>query len=111
MQVNSAQDYLTMRKRQIVAATYHQIPPPQTKRYNSVFTTAMANGASRYQLVVNPNPSAWGTVRGSETYISNLCCLSNAGVAPGVFATTTGKGWVRLNLLQPMSVTATRPTV
>ena len=111
MQVNSAQDYLTMRKRQIVAATYHQIPPPQTKRYNSVFLSAMANGATRYQLQVVPEVSGWRSVRGGET-ISNWCCLSNySSAAPGVFATTTGKGWVRLNLLQPMSVTATRPTV
>jgi hypothetical protein len=111
MQVNSAQDYLTMKKRQLVAATYHQIPPPQTKRYNSVFLSAIANGATQTQLFVNPNPSGWRTVRGGET-TSNWCCLSNgSSVAPGVFTTTTDKGWVRLNLLQPMSVTATRPTV
>lgn len=108
MQVNSAQDYLTMKKRQIIAATYHTVPPPLKRRHNSVFLSAMANGATRYQLTSNPNPSGRGSVPGGET-VTNWCCLSNGSTAaPGVFTTTTDKGYVKLALQQPMSVTATR---
>lgn len=109
MQVNSAQDWLTRYKRQIIAKTYHSIPPPQTKRYNSVFLSAEANGATTRERFVIPAVSGWGSVPGGATY-SNFCCLSNGQntTAPGVFSTTTDKGVVRLNLLQPMSVTATR---
>ena len=108
MQVNSAQDWLTMKKRQIIAKTYHTTPPPQKRRHNDVFLSAMANRATQTQLLVVPQVSGWGSVRGGETY-SNWCCLSNGSTAaPGAFTTTTDKGYVRLNLLQPMSVTATR---
>ncbi len=111
MQVNSAQDYLTMKKRQIIAKTYHSIPPPQHRKHNSVFLSAEANGASQYQISMVPNPSGWGSVRGGKT-TTNWCCLSNGtSVAPGVFSTTTDKGIVRFNIVPPMSVTATRPTV
>jgi hypothetical protein len=108
MQVNSAQDWLTMKKRQLIAKTYHTTPPPQHRKHNGVFLSAMANDATQTQLLVVPQVSGWGSVRGGET-TSNWCCLSNGNTAaPGVFSTTTDKGVVRLNLLQPMSVTATR---
>jgi hypothetical protein len=111
MQVNSAQDWLTRYKRQIVAKTYHTIPPPQTKRYNYVFLSAEANGATTRERFVIPAVSGWGSVPGGATY-TNFCCLSNgSSAAPGVFSRTTDKGVVRLNFLQPLSVTATRPTV
>lgn len=108
MQVNSAQDYLTMRKRQIVAKTYHSIPPPQTKRYNSVFLSAVANGATQSQRFIIPTLAQGPGAIGGATF-SNWCCLSNgSSAAPGTFATTTDKGFVKLSLQQPMSVTATR---
>lgn len=112
MQVNSAQDWLTLKKRQLVATTYHTIPPPQTKKYNSVFLSAMANNATQRQRFVIPAVSGWGSVPGGATY-SNFCCLSNGQntTAPGVFATTTDKGVVRFNIVPPLSVTATRTTV
>ncbi len=92
MQVNSAQDYLTRRKRQIVAATYHSIPPPQSRRHNYVFISAMANGANRRQRFVTPIVSAPGSVPGGATYTS-FCCLSSSLGAPGTFATTTDRGF------------------
>ena len=109
MQVNSAQDWLTAKKRQIVAKTYHTIPPPQTKRYNYVFLSAIANGATqRQRFIVPPNPGIGNVTRAA---FSSECCLSNGNTAsPGVFSATTSKGVVRLNLLQPMSITATRTT-
>ena len=111
MQVNSAQDWLTRYKRQIVAKTYHTIPPPQTKRYNYVFLSAEANGATTRERFVIPAVSGWGSVPGGATY-TNFCCLSNgSSAAPGVFTTTTDKGVVRLNVIPPLSVTATRRIV
>lgn len=108
MQVNSAQDWLTRYKRQIVAKTYHTVPPPQTKKYNSVFLSAMANNATQRERFIVPTVSGWGSVPGTATY-SNWCCISNGNTAaPGVFATTTDKGVVRFNVVPPMSVTATR---
>lgn len=92
MQVNSAQDYLTRRKRQIVAATYHSIPPPQSRRHNSVFLTAMANGDDQRSRFVTPTASAWGSVPGGATYTS-FCCLSNSLGAPGTFARVTDRGF------------------
>jgi hypothetical protein len=111
MQVNSAQDWLTAKKRQIVAKTYHTTPPPQSKRYNYVFLSAEANGATQRERIVAPQVSAWGSVPGGVSY-SNFCCLSNGSTtAPGTFATTTDRGIVRFNIIPPLSVTATRPSV
>lgn len=111
MQVNSAQDWLTMKKRQLVAKSYYTTPPPQTKKYNSVYLSTVGNAATQTQLLVVPQVSGWGSVRGGETS-SNWCCLSNgSSIAPGVFSTTTDKGVVRFNIVPPLSVTATRPTV
>jgi len=91
MQVNSAQDWLTQKKRQIVAKTYHTTPPPQSRKYNYVFTSALANGATqRERLIVPPNPGI-STVPGA-TY-SSLCCLSNGQTgAPFAFSTVTTQG-------------------
>ena len=109
MQVNSAQDYLTMKKRQIIAATYHVNPPPQKRRSNEVFTSAMANGATQRQRFVAPCQGAWGGASGGATYTSQ-CCLSNgiAGKAPGALGIVVDSGVVRFNVIPPMSVTATR---
>lgn len=108
MQVNSAQDWLTAKKRQLIAKTYHTVPPPQSRRHNGVFLSAMANEATQTQLLVVPQVSGWGSVPGGKT-ISNWCCLSNGSTAaPGTFLTTTTQGIVRFNVLPSMSVTATR---
>jgi hypothetical protein len=111
MQVNSAQDWLTTKKRQIIAKTYHTTPPPQSRKYNSVFLSAEANSATQRERLVVPQVSGWGSAPGGATY-SNLCCLSNgSSTAPGVFTTTTTQGIVRFNIIPPMSVTATRSRV
>ena len=111
MQVNSAQDWLTAKKRQVIAQTYHTTPPPQSRRTNGVFLSAMANGATQTQLLLVPQVSGWGSVPGGET-ISNWCCLSRGSTAaPGTFLTTTDRGIVRFNVIPSMSVTATRPVV
>jgi hypothetical protein len=110
MQVNSAQDYLTMRKRQIIAKTYNTTPPPGARENNAVFLSAIANNASQYERQVFPFQGAWGGASGGESWVSR-CCLSNGGAgAFGAFTTTTSKGIVRFNVIAPMSVNATRVT-
>lgn len=107
MQVNSAQDWLTQRKRQIVAATYHTTPPPQSRKYNSVFLSAEANSATtRERFIVPPNPGT-STIP-SATYTS-LCCLSNGQTgAPFAFSTVTTQGNIRIRDLNlAMSYAAT----
>lgn len=100
-----------MKKRQIVASTYHTVPPPQSRKYNYVFLSAEANGATQRQRLVVPQASAWGSVVGGVSYI-NWCCLSNGNSrAPGTFSTSNTPGLVRFNVVPPMSVTATRPVV
>jgi hypothetical protein len=101
MQVNSAQDWLTAKKRQLIAKSYHTTPPPLSRRHNGVFLSAMANNATQRQR----------SVPGGATYTS-LCCLSNGTTGPpGTFSTTTTQGIVRFNVIPPLSVTATRVVV
>ncbi len=112
MQVNSAQDWLTAKKRQVIASTFHSIPAPQSRRTNASFVSAMANRATQVQLLVVPEVSGWRSVRGGET-TSNWCCLSNGNTraAPGTLTPTNNTGIVRFNVIAPISVTATRPVV
>jgi hypothetical protein len=111
MQVNSTQDWLTARKRQIVASTYHTVSPPLSRRHNSVFLSAMANNATQVQRLSVPAVSGWGSVRGGVT-TANLCCLSFGSTsAPGTFSTVTPHGGARFNDIPMLSVTATRARV
>ena len=91
MQVNSAQDWLTQKKRQIVAKTYHTTPPPQSRKYNYVFLSAEANSATqRERFIVPPNPGI-STIP-VATY-SSLCCLANGQTgAPFTFSRVTTQG-------------------
>ena len=110
MQVNSAQDYLTNRKRQIIAASYNTQPPPQKRRNNAVHLSAVANGATRYQRFIAPVQAASGTgtnAPGTAVFTS-LCCLTPTTQVLGAFATTTDPGVVRVQDLNvPMSYRAT----
>ena len=83
------QDYVTQLKRRVIAKSYHSTPPPQSRKTNAVFLSAMANGATQYVRYVAPYQGAWGGASGGATY-SSQCCLSNGNAgAPGVFQTTT----------------------
>ncbi len=110
MQVNSAQDWLTQRKRQIVAQTYHTTPPPQSRKYNYVYTSAVANGATqRVRFVVPPNPGL--STFPSPTY-TNLCCVSLGQTgAPFAFTRVTTQGNIPIrDLGLAMSYRATSVT-
>jgi hypothetical protein len=103
MQVNSAQDWLTNQKRRIVAKSYQTTPPPQSRKYNYVYISALANGATQRERFVAPFQGANGGASGGATY-SSLCCLSGV---PGVFSTVNNQGIVRYNVIPPISVKAT----
>ncbi len=110
MQVNSAQDYLTMRKRQIISATYNTNPPPIVRETNAMFLSAIANNATQYERQLFAFQGAWGGTSGGRSWASR-CCLSNGGTgAFGAFRTRTDTGIVRFNVIAPMSVRATTVT-
>lgn len=104
MQVNSMQDYVTMRKRQIIAKSYYSTPPPQQLKTNSVYLSTVANNATTRQRFVIPAVSAWGSVPGTATY-SSLCtgCETPAAGAPGTFTVVNTKD-THLTRQYPMSV-------
>ena len=107
MQVNSAQDYLTSRKRQIIAATYQSIAdPPLSQRTNEMYTSVVANGAQQRERFIAPFQGAPGSVNyagriGGATYASS-CCLASTPLALGI---VIDAGVVRFNVIPPMSAT------
>jgi len=105
MQVNAAQDYLTMRKRQIVASTFYSTPPPQERKSNSDYLSTVANSATTRQRFITPTASAWGTVPGTARY-TNFCttCEASSG-APGTFRVVNAKDTHKTRLL-PLSIHA-----
>lgn len=105
MQVNSAQDYLTLRKRQIIASTLYSTPPPQEKKYPSVYRSAMANNATIRQRTIVPAPSAWGSVPGTARF-TNFCtnCETATG-APGAFRIINTKDVLSMQALKPIGST------
>jgi hypothetical protein len=104
MQVNSAQDYLTMRKRQILASTYSSTPPPQQNKTNALFTSVEANSATIRQVLYVPAPSARGDAPGGVT-VTNWC--SGCEAFSGVFSTVNTKDVVSRQALRPIGVRAT----
>jgi hypothetical protein len=87
------QDYLTAKKRQIIAATYNTTPPPQSRKRNAVHLSVMANNATQYQRFIIPTlaPGVGGAIGGAT--FTSMCCLSNGALgAPGTFQTVNTKG-------------------
>jgi hypothetical protein len=79
MQVNSAQDYLTQMKRQIIAKSLAVAPPPLKHRSNTQYIGVLANKADRYDMV---GVNAGGPPILGRTFTS-FCCV------PANTATTT----------------------
>jgi hypothetical protein len=101
MQVNSAQDYLTMKKRQILAATYASSPPEQQNKVPSLYRSILANQATTRQRFVLPAVSAWGGVPGTASYTS-WCVGCEA--FPGVFSVINQKDVLSRQALRPIGV-------
>ena len=78
MQVNSAQDYLTQVKRQIIAKSLTVAPPPQKRRSNTQYIGVIANKSQRYTRFVGGvgintvGPATLGT-----TFTSTCCVPAN----------------------------------
>jgi hypothetical protein len=104
MQINSAQDYLTMKKRQLVSATYASTPPEQKDKTNTVYLLTAANRATTRQRFIIPAVSAWGGVPGTASY-TNWCSACEA--FPGVFSTVNTKDFVNRQALRPIGVRST----
>lgn len=83
MQVNNTQDYVTMKKRQLIAKSYYTTPPPQSKKYNSVYTSVEGNNATQYQRFIIPAKFG-STANVTRTTFTNWCCGTTG--APGVFS-------------------------
>lgn len=97
MQVNSAQDYLTRYKNRVLAKGFIEIPTPQSRRTNTMFTSVLANSAAQRERQVFPQASAWGSVPGGVTYTSQ-CCLTSFRLPAFV-----DRGVVRFNVIPPLS--------
>ena len=104
MQVNSMQDYVTQRKRRILAATFYSTPPPQNGKTNDVYLSTVANSATQRQRFILPSPGAPGTAPGGVTY-SSFCstCASSAANIPGIFTVVNVKD-IHNTRQYPMSV-------
>jgi len=87
MQVNSAQDYLTQVKRQIVAKMLINSPQPAHRRYNYVHISQLANGQSQFEKGAYPQTLslAPGSVPGGRRTFS-LCCDPYAAAAAAAAA-------------------------
>ena len=80
MQVNSAQDYLTHHKRNIIAKSYTADPPFGKNKIPSTYLSLKANAAARYQLNVA------AACRGNQTCsqlgetTTSYCCSQSGAV-------------------------------
>lgn len=78
MQVNSAQDYLTQVKRQIVAKSLLSSPPPQKRRSNTQYIGVLANKSQQYtRFVGGVGINTLGPATLGTTYTSTCCVPSN----------------------------------
>lgn len=102
MQVNSAQDYLTRKKRQIIASTFYSTPPEQKNKLNSVYVSTVANNATTRQRFILPTVSAWGSVPGTATYTNFCTGCETANGAPGTFQVVNNKDVLSMQALKPI---------
>ena len=107
MQINSAQDALTLRKRQILATLFYDTPPPQEQKTNGVWLSTVGNNASTRVRKVTPVIGAWGGSPRGPTF-TNFCtgCSTTTG-APGTFPTVNTKDVLNRQTLRPIGVRAT----
>jgi len=80
MQVNSAQDYLTRYKRNIIAKTYTADPPAGKNKIPSTYLSLKANAASQYQLTVAAACRGNNTCSQLGETTTSHCCSQSGGV-------------------------------
>lgn len=107
MQVNSAQDYLTRRKRQLVAKSFYSTPPEQKNKTNGVYLSTVANNATVRQILAVPAASGWGDAPGGIA-VTNWCtgCETSTG-APGTFQVVNTKDVLSRQALRPIGIRST----
>jgi hypothetical protein len=98
MQINSAQDYLTMKKRQLIASTFASTPPPPNDKRNGVYLSVKANQATTRQIQAVP-------VTPGGTTVTSWC--SGCEAYNGVFTTVNVKDVMSRQALRPIGVRAT----
>jgi hypothetical protein len=103
MQVNSAQDWLTRRKRQIIAKTFYTSTPAQENKLPSTFLSVMGNNATTRERFILPTVSAWGSVPGTATF-TNFCtgCSMGGSAVQGVFTTVNTRDVLSRQALRPI---------
>lgn len=103
MQVNSAQDWLTRRKRQIIAKTFYTSSPAQENKLPSTFLSVLGNNATTRERFIIPAVSAWGGVPGTATY-TNFCtgCDKIGSATPGFFQSVNQRDVLSRQALQPI---------
>jgi hypothetical protein len=78
MQVNSAQDYLTQMKRQIIAKSLAVAAPPQKRRSNTQYIGVIANKSQQYtRFVGGMGINAYYPATLGTTYTSTCCVPAN----------------------------------
>jgi len=78
MQVNSAQDYLTQQKRQIIARSLAVAPPPQKRRTNTQYIAVLGNKSQQYtRFVAGMGINAYYPATLGTTYTSSCCVPAN----------------------------------
>ena len=107
MQINSAQDYLTLKKRQLVAKSFYSTPPEQKNKTNGVYLSTVANNAKVRQILAVPIASAWGDAPGGTTVTSWCTGCETATGAPGTFQVVNTKDVVSRQALRPIGIRST----
>ena len=80
MQVNSAQDYLTRHKRNIIAKTYAADPPFGKNKIPSTYLSLKANNASRHQMTVAAACRGNNTCSQLGETTTSQCCSQSGAV-------------------------------
>ena len=80
MQVNSAQDYLTQYKRQVISKIYVADPPFGKNKVPSTYLSLKANNASRHQMTVAAACRGNNTCSQLGETITSQCCSQSGGV-------------------------------
>ena len=103
MQVNSAQDWLTRRKRQIIAKSFYTVPPPQQNKLPSTYLSVSGNNATTRERFIIPAVSAWGSVPGTAIF-TNFCtgCATGGSSVPGVFTSVNTNDVLSRQALKPI---------
>lgn len=82
MQVNNVQDYVTQKKRQIIAASLATAPPPQKRRSNTQYIAILGNKSQQYtRFVGGMGINAYYPATLGTTYTSACCVPANTATS------------------------------